>query len=886
MASPASPRRTLRTQLILLAVVTLLPMLAFAGVFIASSVRDQRVAVERGALETARALRTAVEREIGSAMATLDVVTPRPVFDAGDVRALRAEMQNVFFSQPDWANLTLAAPDGRELVNLRSAPGDAPAALIERRSFDEAVRTRRPTVGDVVLEPVIQEHAVAVRAPVVRRDRVLYVISAILPARVFVEILMSQRLPADWVVAIVDSQNQHVARSRSQEKFVGKPVHKLLLDALGRSSEGWIRSETLEGQDIYASFSRSTKTGWSVALGVPVEAVDGTLRRSTIGFVVAIGAALLAAFVIAALVSRRVADPLATLADAAPRIVRGEPVALSRAATSEVQGLATALALASRERLAAESALGQTSRLLQTVFEGTSDAVFVKDLDGRYVMINEAGARLLGRTVADVVGKADSEMFEPESVRHIAAQDREVTESGESKTFEHDATAAGTGSVRSYLSTKAPYRDAEGHIIGLVGVSRDISIRKQVESLRVRALEREQAARTEAEQANRAKDEFLAMLSHELRTPLNAVYGWARMLRQGRLDTGTAARALEVIERNASAQVQLIEDLLDISRVITGKMRLDVRPVDLPSVVAGAVDSVRPAAEARGIKLGTQLDPAAGPVSGDPERLQQIIWNLLSNAVKFTPRGGRVDIDVAPTDGHVEIVVRDTGQGIAADVLPYVFDRFRQGDSSSTRAHGGLGLGLALVRHLTELHGGTVTAASEGVGRGATFVVRLPISMTQKRADGDATAPPPPSVTSEPARDLDGARVLVVDDDPDGLELIVTMLRRANAEPRTANSVAAAIAVLKSWRPDVVVSDLEMPGEDGYTLLRRVQELERELGIQLPAVALTAYGRIEDRVRTLSAGFAMHIPKPVDPVELATVIGALARRQRTSQEAS
>ena len=885
MASDAAPRRTLRAQLILLSVVTLLPMLAFAGIFIAWSVRDQRAAVERGALETTRALRTAVDREIASTMSTLDAVVARPVFDAGDVRALRAELQNVFLSQPDWVNLVLAAPDGRQIVNLRSAAGETPSTTLERRSFDQAVRLRRPAVGDVVMGPVIREHAVAIRAPVVRRDRVLYVLSAIVPARAFAEILTSQGVPANWVVSIVDSQNRHVARSRSQEKFVGQPVSKSLLDALGQSSEGWIRSQTLEGQDIYASFSRSTGTSWSVALGVPAETVDGTLRRSTIGFVVAVAVAVVAAVLIAVLISRRVADPLAALADAAPRIVRGEPVALPRAATSEVEGLATALAAASRERIAAESALGRTSRLLQAVFEGTSDGVFVKDLDGRYVMINEAGARLLGGAVDDVIGKTDAEMFEPESAQHIAAQDREVTQTGESKSYEHDAMVRTTGSMRSYLSTKAPYRDAEGHLIGLVGITRDISMRKQMESFRARALEREQAARTEAEQANRAKDEFLAMLSHELRTPLNAVYGWARMLRQGRLDPGTSARALEVIERNASAQVQLIEDLLDISRIITGKMRLDVRPVDLPSVVAGAVDSVRPAADARGIKLGTELDPSAGPVSGDPDRLQQIIWNLLSNAVKFTPRDGRVDIDVAPVDGHVEIVVRDTGQGIPADVLPFVFDRFRQGDSSSTRAHGGLGLGLALVRHLTELHGGTVTASSEGAGRGATFVVRLPISMTQKPPGVGAPATTP-AVTPATERDLGGARVLVVDDDPDALELVATMLRRANAEPRTAGSAAAAIAVLKSWRPDVIVSDLEMPGEDGYALLRRIQELERELGVQLPAVAVTAYGRIEDRVRTLSAGFAMHIPKPIDPIELAAVIGALARRQKASQEIS
>ncbi|MBI1734465.1 MAG: response regulator [Candidatus Rokubacteria bacterium] len=433
--------------------------------------------------------------------------------------------------------------------------------------------------------------------------------------------------------------------------------------------------------------------------------------------------------------------------------------------------------------------------------------------------------------------------------------------------------------MRTFLSTKAPYRDADGRIIGVLGITRDITARRRAEEDRARALEREQAAREEAEVANRAKDEFLAVLSHELRTPLNAVFGWARMLRGGGLDAETGKRAVEVIERNATAQLQLIEDLLDISRIITGKMRLDVRPVDLAAIVATAVDSVRPAADAKGIRLQTALDPRAGPMLADPDRLQQVVWNLLSNAVKFTPRGGRVEVTVRRVDGHVEIAVSDSGQGIAPAMLPYVFDRFRQGDSSSTRAHGGLGLGLALVRHLAELHGGTVTAHSEGVDQGATFVVSLPITMIRAETEDGEHPAAPPAVATSLARSLSGVRVLAVDDDPDALELCATMLREAGAEVAIAVSAADAIARARDWRPAVLVSDIEMPGEDGYALLRRVQALERETGTRIAAVALTAYGRIEDRVRTLAAGFALHLPKPVDPAELVAVVGALARRR-------
>ena len=399
-----------------------------------------------------------------------------------------------------------------------------------------------------------------------------------------------------------------------------------------------------------------------------------------------------------------------------------------------------------------------------------------------------------------------------------------------------------------------------------------------------RLLEKEQRARAAAEAASRAKDEFLAVLSHELRTPLNAVYGWARMLRAGEVEGAAARRALDVIMRNANAQVQLIDDMLDVSRIVTGKMRLDVRAVDLRAVVEGALDAVRPAADAKGLRLQAVLDPQAFGISGDPDRLQQVVWNLLINAVKFTPRGGRVQVQLQRVNSHVEIIVSDTGQGIAADVLPRVFERFQQADSTSTRSHAGLGLGLALVRHLVELHGGTVQAASDGEGRGAVFTVKLPVAIARPgeeeghptRARGHAPAVAPPAAALGPS--LRGLRVLVVDDDRDGLDLVVTILISSGAEVKAASSAAEGFEALQAWRPDVLISDIEMPGEDGYAFIRRVRAAESAMGIRTPAVALTAYGRVEDRLRTLAAGYSMHIPKPVDPAELTTVVASLAGR--------
>jgi signal transduction histidine kinase len=387
--------------------------------------------------------------------------------------------------------------------------------------------------------------------------------------------------------------------------------------------------------------------------------------------------------------------------------------------------------------------------------------------------------------------------------------------------------------------------------------------------------------REQAEEASRAKDEFLAMISHELRTPLNAIVGWTGMLRTGRIDEQTTSRAVETIERNARSQAKLIEDLLDISRIITGKLRLNVQPVELSSVVDAAVDVVRPAAAAKDVRLQVILDSGAGPVSGDPERLQQIVWNLLSNAVKFTPKQGRVQIRLQRLNSHVEVTVSDTGQGISPDFLPFVFDRFRQADSSFTRSHGGLGLGLAIVRHLVELHGGSVSVHSAGEGLGATFTLKFPLMIVhtpvsyqasplqwRQQADSDVPFNCPQSLV--------GMRLLIVEDEPDARELLRLMLEQCGAEVKAAQSAEEAFQALDEWKPGLMISDIEMPGEDGYSLIQKVRSGETRQ-VRLPAIALTAHARAEDRMRALRAGYDAHVAKPVEGNELVTVIESLAR---------
>ena len=408
----------------------------------------------------------------------------------------------------------------------------------------------------------------------------------------------------------------------------------------------------------------------------------------------------------------------------------------------------------------------------------------------------------------------------------------------------------------------------------------EVKERRQVEErLRV-ALVGEQMARAEAETANRMKDEFLATVSHEIRTPLNAIIGWSHLLRTGRLDEATVTRAIETIDRNAKSQAQLIEDILDVSRMITGKLRLNNEPVDIASVINAAIDSVQLAIDSKDLQLEITLDPSARHTVGDANRLQQVVWNLLANAIKFTPSGGRIEVKVERAGSNVQIRVADNGQGIGKDFLPFIFDRFRQADGTTTRQHGGLGLGLAIVRHLVELHGGTINADSAGEGAGATFTIKLPQappgSKVRERVTGNLQRKERHDTSYASLPSLEEVKVLLVDDDPDTLQILSMMLGESKAVVQTAASVAEALETLEWYQPHVLVSDLAMPDQDGYSLIGKLRAREIKTGTQTPAVALTSYVRVEDRARALSAGFNMFVPKPVQPEELITAIANLA----------
>jgi PAS domain S-box-containing protein len=533
------------------------------------------------------------------------------------------------------------------------------------------------------------------------------------------------------------------------------------------------------------------------------------------------------------------------------------------------------------ERKRAEQALAESQQRLEGIIRSATDAIITVNEEQHITLFNAAAERMFMCAASDAIGSPLD--------RFIPAMYRAAHREHIHRFSETGATARVMGPQRPLAALRADGAEfpveatisqtsVGGHRL-FTAIVRDITERKRAEEEREHLLLSERAARSEAERISRMKDEFLATLSHELRTPLNAIYGWSQLLQRKSVQDEEIIEGLSVIARNARAQTQLIEDLLDMSRIISGKLRLDVQRTQMADVVDAAVQAVLPAAQAKEIRLQKVVDPLAGPVTGDPNRLQQVVWNLLSNAVKFTPRGGRIQVVLERQDSHLELSVADTGEGIRPEFLPYLFERFRQADASTTRRHGGLGLGLAIVKHLVELHGGSVRVRSGGVGQGSTFTVSLPLRAVVAGPETEALQVSARALWErDPEVHLHGLKALVVDDEADARDLIRRLLEEAGAEVLTAGSAAEAIDALRDYRADVLLSDIGMPEEDGYSLIRRVRRLAANAGGNLPAIALTAFARAEDRRRALLSGFQMHLAKPIEPAELIAVVANVTRR--------
>jgi PAS domain S-box-containing protein len=568
--------------------------------------------------------------------------------------------------------------------------------------------------------------------------------------------------------------------------------------------------------------------------------------------------------------------------DGARRTVSVNSAPIYDAAGTLVAGVSAFADITDRKRT--ELALRDSEERGRAIVAALEEGIVLRGIDGTVLFANASAERLLGlashqmtplRSAAPgwrAAVRVDGTTFPVDEQAPLRA-----LREGRALSNEIIGIHRSDGRLM-WLSVNAqPLFDREGMVSGVVSSFFDITESKTAEEERQVLFARAESARQAAESASRAKDEFLAIVSHELRNPLNAILGWTRLLRAGTLSPERAARALETIERNAISQAQLVEDLLDVSRVISGKLPLDVQTVPLARVIEAAVDSARPAIEAKGLRLNLVLD-SEGVLSGDPGRLQQIVWNLLTNATKFTPRGGAIHVVLRRDDSHLELSVTDTGQGISPTFIDQIFDRFKQADSSTTRQQGGLGLGLAIAKNLVEMHGGTIEARSDGIGRGATFVVRVPVAAMRR---SPAPQPPrrlaDPPVTFQPPPELRGVRILVVDDEPDARELVTAVLAECGAVVRTAPSAALAIAAVEQDAPDVLLCDIGMPFEDGYSLIARVRALPTARGGAMPAACLTGYTTVDDRRRALLAGFNMHLAKPIEPSELIAVAANLSR---------
>ncbi len=896
------PRRKIHIAVVLwlLVLATTLPFCLFAGRLIWTSWRQQQAIVDRQNIYTARAISVGVDQEVRGTIAALNVLASVDAVDSGDWRAFYNLSLRMLPLHKNWYAIRLTRPSGEVLVNTEGPLG---ARATTNADWIERVRdTGQPAVSLLQQGRDPHEFFISVGVPVIRNGTVKYVLSARLRSTAFSDTLRRQNMPAGGVVTLLDANQMIIARTRNEERYVGTRPTPDFVAHSREAAEGSWRSVMLEGTRAYSAHSRSALTGWTVGVGMPADVIDAPIGRSLASLIGAGIAVVGGGIVLALLIGRGIVRAQLAVGSAARALAAGEPHVLPRSMIAELSDLTDALRDASsiltrrlqernraeqeRERAAqhleaalsaeqeARAAGERNEARLAVTLQSIGDAVITTDAEGRVTLVNRVAELLTGWTETEAIGQPIDRVFATSEAdaRHpeesVFARVLHLTEPA--TVTRQTILRTRDGRAVPIADTAAPIRTSSGALLGVIVVFRDVTAEREAERRRAEILDREQAARRAAERLNRTKDEFVATVSHELRTPLNAIFGWVELLRAGKLDPERQEHAFDVIYRNTIAQARLIEDLLDMSRVIRGTVRLDMQPVDLAVVLNAAVDSVQPAADARRITVQVNVPRGRAIVSGDQSRLQQIIWNLLSNSVKFTPPGGRVTAAIEVAGDEVLVRISDTGEGISSDFLPHVFDRFRQEVAHATRPHGGLGIGLSLVRHLTELHGGTVSAESAGKGRGATFTIKLPLLGMRVPQPKSAVAEGPAFHVDEPAL-LRGRHVLVVDDDPDARELIAMALRQAGARVTSVDSVSEAFTTLGRTKPDAVVTDIAMPNASGYDLVRRLRT--DPANAAMPVVAITAYDRVEDRERAMAEGFDAHVGKPFDP---RAVVGLLA----------
>lgn len=827
-------------------------MVIFAIVSALLFAKYERATFQRGATERTLALLTAVDAELKSSVTTLQALATSPNLDTGNLRGFHEEAKRVLKSQPAWHNILLTQPSGQQIVTAERPFGAAHVRVIEQPSFERALQTGAPVVGNIVYNSARKNYTFAVRLPVVRDGATKYVLSAVVKPQAMHELLARQEFPADWVGVIIDGNNNFVARTIGAEQIIGEPASQSMQAALARSSDGWFRGATVEGNPVYTPYNRSPFSGWTVAMGIPAAVVDGAAFKTATWLTAGIVGAGVTALLLAFVLGRRISTPIVSLASAANDVGRGVQPEIPRdPGVDEVADLGRAL----EDAAGAVRAREETQNQLAAVVEASSDAIFSCTLDGTIRTWNPAATRLFGYTVDEACGRHLS-FLAPRAGTPTLMDTLAAVARGEFITTE-TVHVRKDGAPVDVALTGSPIRNQAGVVSGIAGIVRDITERKRAEALQQQLdterrglLAAAEQARAEAESANRAKDVFMAMLGHELRNPLGAIASAVGVLNV-RAPEAAAARARTIIGRQVQHLAHLVDDLLDVSRVTTGKVFLNRRPLNLADVVTDVAHAWRTAGRFERHRVSVDAVPVW--VEADETRMEQIISNLLGNAVKYTPADGSVSLLLASDGDSAVLKVADTGVGIPADDLDKVFDLFVQGEQALDRAQGGIGVGLTLVRSLVVMHGGTVEANSNGVNKGTVFTVRLP-----RIAPPGQQPVPRPELTAGGARQ----RVLLIEDNDDARTALGDVLSADGHEVHQAADGPSGIEAALRLHPDVVLVDVGLPGLDGYEVAQRIRSAQNGKPVRL--IALTGYGRSEDKERARIAGFDAHLVKPID----------------------
>jgi len=915
---------SLRRRLALLAVVGILPLAALAGISLFAQIQQQRAQAERVGLDVARALATAVDAELRRAQSVLEALAAAPQLGGGDVEGFNAIAQSVVRTGCQWRAIFVSDIAGKLVLNAGDPDIDAELRIAQSEAITRVIRAKAPVIG-ALYGDTRRKFGVDVHVPVVRDGELRYVLTGVMRPETILGVVNQQHVPGNWIVSVFDANGMRVARSRSNDEYIGMPAAPSLQKLMsGSSREGVGNSYALEGDFVHTAYSRLPSFGWVVAVGISPAAITQSVYGSLLayggGIVLSIAMGLIAALAVA----RSITKPMATLRLAAQSFGRGEPPLVPVTNIHEIHAVSDALVASADERAHGEAeresllvaernaraAAEQARRRLELL--SAASATFSRSLDHQATL--EAIAAIVVPTIADwcrvdlvdangVLQRVLAHHADPEKSRYGMELVRRLRASPETRGSMQWAVATGQSHVARFdppaefdsirdrdllafasaIGMRAYYvvpLIARGRTLGAFAALQaesgrhftpdDCSLINEIAQRAALAIDNArlfaeaEAAYREAERANRSKDEFLAMLGHELRNPLAPIVTALHLMALRDPPEGSAER--KIIERQVAHLSRLVDDLLDVSRITQGKIQLHREHADLRAVIERAIELTLPLFEKRDNPVELTLPEAPVPVSCDIVRLAQVFCNLLTNAAKFTPPDGHVRLRLTTGDEWADAVVEDSGKGIAPALLPKIFDLFVQGEQPLDRNVGGLGLGLAIVRTLVQMHGGTVGAESRGDGQGSAFSVRLPLAR-------EAQEPMPASMPAAGTRPLGRGRILIVDDNVDAAETLARMLESCGYEVRTASHGTAALGMLDDFVPELAILDIGLPGMDGYELARRLRADARAAGLRL--IALTGYGREPDRIRALASDFQEHLVKPVRPDRLLDTVSQL-----------